>query len=296
MTDKKYYISLFIIITLTIGLLSLSYSKNSDQLLSYSSDETTISNSRIIFSNKNIINLKNKETDISIINNSSEKQSYYLIITNLIGSNEEVLVNDEVYNINEEYSFELNPVGNENDHNTINIKTMDSEAYKINITTKKTNNLYNALKSNDEVYIDNNQNYRYFGENPQNYILYNNELYRIVGLIDNQIELISNSIIRKNFNNEIKYITINDYLLSFNNVEVNINNTRNYNTWLNQDNSFWLNDKDENNLVYIASKYRGIIKDYQSSYNAERNVIYISPKAIINKGIGTIDEPYEVVI
>ena len=295
MVNKKYYISLFLIMVLTIGILGMSYSKSSDITLAYNSNETNIDNSRIIYSNGNIINLNNKETNLSIINNSNEPKTYYISFINLIGSNEDLFIDNQTFNINEEYQIELSELGSNNDHKTISFKLLDNDAYKINVLTSNPNNLNQIIKNSSETYKDLSNNIRYYGDNPNNYIKYNDEIYRIVGIINNNVEIISNSTIRKNYNKEIEYLSLNEYLMSFNNNDVTIENTTNYNTWLNQENSFWLNDN-ENDYAYFASKYRGIKMDPLYSYNTERKIDYLSPKAIIINGNGTIDNPYEVVL
>ena len=44
----------------------------------------------------------------------------------------------------------------------------------------------------DELYEDNHGDIRYYGKNPNNYINFNNELWRIIGVIDNKIKIIRN--------------------------------------------------------------------------------------------------------
>ena len=44
----------------------------------------------------------------------------------------------------------------------------------------------------DELYKDNKGNIRYYGKNPNNYVSFNNELWRIIGVIDGKIKIIRN--------------------------------------------------------------------------------------------------------
>ena len=44
----------------------------------------------------------------------------------------------------------------------------------------------------DELYKDDKENIRYYGKNPNNYVSFNNELWRIVGVIDGKIKIIRN--------------------------------------------------------------------------------------------------------
>ena len=49
------------------------------------------------------------------------------------------------------------------------------------------------LPSNpDELYKDDKGNIRYYGANPNNYVSFNNELWRIIGVIDGKIKIIRN--------------------------------------------------------------------------------------------------------
>ena len=42
----------------------------------------------------------------------------------------------------------------------------------------------------DELYKDDKGNIRYYGKNPNNYVSFNNELWRIIGVIDGKIKII----------------------------------------------------------------------------------------------------------
>ena len=44
----------------------------------------------------------------------------------------------------------------------------------------------------DELYKDDKENIRYYGKNPNNYVSFNNELWRIIGVIDGKIKIIRN--------------------------------------------------------------------------------------------------------
>ena len=51
----------------------------------------------------------------------------------------------------------------------------------------------NLLPSNpDELYKDEHEDIRYYGANPNNYVSFNNELWRIIGVIDGKIKIIRN--------------------------------------------------------------------------------------------------------
>ena len=51
----------------------------------------------------------------------------------------------------------------------------------------------NLLPSNpDELYKDEHEDIRYYGANPNNYVSFNNELWRVIGVIDGKIKIIRN--------------------------------------------------------------------------------------------------------
>ena len=47
--------------------------------------------------------------------------------------------------------------------------------------------------NSNELYIDEHNNIRYYGSNPNNYVTFNNELWRIIGVVDGNVKLIRNS-------------------------------------------------------------------------------------------------------
>lgn len=71
----------------------------------------------------------------------------------------------------------------------ITINSLDSTDQKINLTSKteNTENLADyimSLTNDDGVYNEPATDYRYEGENPDNWIMFNNELWRIIGVFD----------------------------------------------------------------------------------------------------------------
>ena len=88
----------------------------------------------------------------------------------------------------------------------------------------------------DELYTDDNGDIRYYGATPNNYVSFNNELWRIIGVIDGKIKIVRNE-------------SIGDYQW----------NSSNLNNW--------------NNLSlknYLNGEYlRGINSDYQEMISSE---------------------------
>ena len=52
-------------------------------------------------------------------------------------------------------------------------------------------------KNSDELYTDEHGDIRYYGKTPNNYVSFNNELWRIIGVIDGKIKIIRNKSIGK---------------------------------------------------------------------------------------------------
>ena len=50
-----------------------------------------------------------------------------------------------------------------------------------------------ALVNTEELFTDDKNNIRYYGKTPNNYVLFNNELWRIIGVVDNRLKVIKNS-------------------------------------------------------------------------------------------------------
>ena len=75
-----------------------------------------------------------------------------------------------------------------------NLKGAIDELYKkCTMGPPATDTITDLLPSNsDELYEDDKENIRYYGTNPNNYISFNNELWRIIGVIDGKIKIIRN--------------------------------------------------------------------------------------------------------
>ena len=50
-----------------------------------------------------------------------------------------------------------------------------------------------AFANTEELFTDDKNNVRYYGKTPNNYVLFNNELWRIIGVVDNRLKIIKNS-------------------------------------------------------------------------------------------------------
>ena len=80
------------------------------------------------------------------------------------------------------------------------------------------NTIIDLLLSNaDKLYEDEHGDIRYYGKNPNNYVSFNNELWRIIGVIDGKVKIIRNESVLNNawgssFNNNWNKSTLKSYL------------------------------------------------------------------------------------
>ena len=74
-----------------------------------------------------------------------------------------------------------------------NVQDAIDELYGVCFPPKGSDTITDLLPSNpDELYKDDHGDIRYYGANPNNYVSFNNELWRIIGVIDGKIKIIRN--------------------------------------------------------------------------------------------------------
>ena len=74
-----------------------------------------------------------------------------------------------------------------------NVQDAIDELYGVCFPKYGSDTITDLLPSNpDELYKDEHGNIRYYGKNPNNYVSFNNELWRIIGVIDGKIKIIRN--------------------------------------------------------------------------------------------------------
>ena len=72
-----------------------------------------------------------------------------------------------------------------------NVQDAIDELYGVCFPPKGSDTITDLLPSNpDELYKDDHGDIRYYGKNPNNYVSFNNELWRIIGVIDGKIKII----------------------------------------------------------------------------------------------------------
>ena len=75
-----------------------------------------------------------------------------------------------------------------------NVQGAIDELYGVCFPPKGSDTITDLLPSNpDELYKDEHGDIRYYGKNPNNYVSFNNELWRILGVIDGKIKIIRSS-------------------------------------------------------------------------------------------------------
>lgn len=287
----------------SVLLLGMSYSKESDNDSNLELNEYFDNNLRVVMSSeyKDITVSDYLTLDVSVINRGDYDLTYNM---NIIGQDLDELyyqIDDgEMFKVESSllYSDELSAYGTANDHNvhklTIYNESNVDKTITINIKENK-DLLVDIIKNDSDVYLDMEDNYRYYGAMVNNYIKYDNYTYRIIGVINNRVKIISESKIANihDIDNE-NYLSIYDYLKSFKNDVVTIDNVSNYDTWLNDIDSYWLFDTDgDYNAYYVNNKkISSISKDTKIKIRTIED-LYIDYKVVL--GDGSKNSPYEVV-
>ncbi len=304
MNNKKYYLVLFLVLGLTLLLFGLSYAKNTGVVNEPVLIKEDIDGISVTYSKSNYLNLQeNQEIDLVLINTNSLNTSYEIVVEEENGRS----YDDVYYQINDSVSTKLESkvlttgilkkIGNKGDIEKVNIKiwSLSKINYKFKITVKmlKNSDLDYIIKNDNLVYKDGND-YRYYGLTVNNYIKYKNQLYRIIGLIDNKYKLISlNSYSGSYKESDASYLSIEDYLKSINDVNVNLDNVFDYDSWLNDENGFWLEDIiNDSNAYYLKDKSIEV-RGKGDILNA-KEVIWLDEKLEVLKGNGTLETPFEV--
>ena len=155
------------------------------------------------------------------------------------------------------------------------------------------NSLESFFEDNDQVFKDAYGNYRFFGGEVNNYIKLNGNMYRIVGLINGKIKVVGEAgdIARYVTNNN--YLTVEDYVLSFDKHDLKEDNLLGNESWLNIDYRYWL-ESDNENVGKMVDADVGVRTDAKSKIHYQRIVREVDGNVTIEKGNGSISNPYEV--
>ena len=298
MKKSRYLFSIFIILSVSIILLSTSYSKESGTLLNNKVTKETINNLEITYSKSNLIS-SNIDNFISIVNKNSHSITYQIELIKIDESEEDIyyqLDNNDIKflnNTNIIYEEELSPYGTENDQITHRLNIIGNSNNKYIIAIKEVTTLKNIIKHDNNIYEKDNT-YYYYGENPKNYIRYNNETYQILSLGDNLVKIISLNKELNSFNENTNYPTIQDIINTINDENANIDNINEYKTFL-IDESYWLKDTYDYEQNYYYSRDNTIRTSYKNILHFQKEIKYINSNLKVEKGLGTKEEPYEVI-
>lgn len=297
---RRFYVSIFVILTLTVVVLSATYSKDSGTS-EYTSINKDIDNLKVTFETGELLNVVKvnklssdslKGSNISIVNKNKDKVNV-LVELNYAG-------NDEVY-----YSFDnskmkligenakevvsLNKFGTEGDQKLFNIKVFSlsdvNDKVDIKVSILKEGYLKYDVVNNEQVYKDNEGNYIYYGK-PDNYINYNNNVYRIIGLFNNKFKLIRFYNVVEEYKDNNSYLNIKDFLKTFNNREVDTSNMDLFESWLKDYNNYWFSD----GTLFIDN----VLNVEKIGLHYGNEVIELDDYILLNGGNGTYNNPYEV--
>ena len=160
-----------------------------------------------------------------------------------------------------------------------NVQDAIDELYGVCFPPMGSDTIKDLLPSNqDELYEDENGDIRYYGKNPNNYVSFNNELWRIIGVIDGKIKIVRNENLGNkawasngynNWNNsDLKSYLNGEY---YNGIDITFRN-------MISEETYYLGGPTDNNIQTLtASGY----------YNVERsNSVYSGNPTTIEQYIG----------
>ena len=288
--EKRFYILLFCILTVSVFLLGFSFSKDSgvaEKIVKISKDTEEY---RVIYSN-NVIKLDKEDSfSISIINKSDVSKKFYLslkeadlnydkVYYSIDDSEKLVLTKDYIY------LGELSSYGTLGDHSTYNVRLFSDTDYKYSFDVLVSPNTGGANVVNDK-------SIKAYGIDVNNYINYNGKKHRIIGIVNDKIKIISDTSGLGIYKEEANYANLKDYFGAFNNEDVTINNVLQHKSWI-ISNGFWLEDT-ENGKAYYASKNYGVGLSVKKVDYYLRYVYELDTDMVVSKGDGSINNPYEV--
>ncbi len=306
---KKYYVVLFGALFISVLLLGFSYAKesgtNQEPFLSQYKDE----HFKVVYSKSELSTLDKKGVDISVVNRSNKESIVILSLKRKETESKEKKKIDVYYSINDSEIKKvtnediqlgvLKRYGTENDQATYNIKiTSKSDEpiyYELSIKKEDRKELTSVIAASPGVYKDESGNTRYYGATANNYFRHENKIYRIVGIFGDKIKLTTGITDEGDYYTSKEkgtFLTLDDYLYSFQTGRIAESNVRNSNSWL-RESQFWLGEERDNG-AYVASAKLGIYIDSYSRSHNNRYAIEIPSNGYLINGDGTENNPYEV--
>ena len=177
MKNIRFYIVIFMALILSVTLLGVSFSKQTDMVEDNNNVIKIYDGIKVVQSNHDgIINVS--------FTNSNKYELFYILDFGY----DKYVINDKEYDKDNYYIGYLNSLGNDKDYNSFVIKS--------------NNNNFKVLKKDISLGdLANNENYIF------SYIIYNDETYYIAGMVGEEVNVINNdSKEAKNLSSSLKII------------------------------------------------------------------------------------------
>lgn len=189
--SKRFYIILFCTLSLSVVLLGFSFARESgnNDLVGLANGNTD--DFRVVYSNNQRLDTKdNDSVDISLVNKRGDNSKFYLVleeVSDIVYENLYYTIDDgektELLN-NEIYLGELTSFGTDGDFMSHSIKLINESGkeleFKLSIDKRDVRTLAETLKKIDNIYLE---------EEVNNYINYNDEVCRVVDIIDDKVKI-----------------------------------------------------------------------------------------------------------
>lgn len=296
--SKRVYVLLFFVFAISIFLLGLSYSKDSGNDMELKINEKIDKYFRVVYSTSDVLTSDMNKVDFSVTNVTDKNQDYVIKLINkgdtevyysLDGEKERILDKEVIF------TSSLTKYGTDGDYALHRLSVKGEDRFNVSLSIGKLDrSLKTYIFNSDDVFKDNNGNFRYFGDNVDNYLKYNNKIYQIIGVFGNKIRLVSDFskkpvmyVASKN------YLSVDDYLLSFDKHDLNVKNTLGNKSWLDAEYRYWL-ESDQAGLSKMVDADVGVRDDYKGRLHYERVVTEIDSNCNVIKGNGSVSNPYEV--
>ena len=299
--NKKIYFILIFVFAISALLLGLSYSKDSGTEKDFKLLQKYDDYFRVVYSTDKDLNINNKKIDFGITNITEDNQDYVIKLINkgkndiyykLDGEKEKTLNKEIIFtstltkkSTDGDYVLHTVEITNEDEFNVelqINVLDKVQEKPKLNI-----------FEDNKQIFTDNNGNYRYYGENVDNYIRLDGKVYRIVGMIANKLRIVGEVGDIAGYISSNNYLTVEDYLLSFDKHDLTEENVLGNKSWLNIDYRYWI-ESDDDKLGKMVDADVGVKTDSKTRIHYQRIVRDLEGNVEIVSGNGTMSSPYEV--
>ncbi len=289
---------LFFVFAISILLLGLSYSKDSGNDMELKINEMHDNYFRIVYSTGDVLTKESNKVDFGITNITNKNQDYVIKLVNsgdkkvyysLDGENEKTLDKEVIF------TSSLSKYGTDGDYAMHRLSVNGEGSFNVRLSVSRLDRTLNTyIKDADNVFKDKNNNYRYFGGTVNNYIKYENQVYQIVGLFGDKVRLVSGFSKRPMMYNASKnFLSVEDYVLSFDKHDLTEKNTFGNKSWLDAEYRYWL-ESDKAGLSKMVDADVGVRDDYKGRLHYERIVITIGNNLNVVKGNGSISSPYEV--